>query len=277
MRQLLPLLFVTLASAAYGAEPPARQASADAAAAVTDRSDEEATPYGTAQGLAGMPRFEAFVLKSGAWIYVQVPSRQGPATVSWLQDAPGWDAVVRTCPLAIQTSWIGLAGFFGTVAAEKVPVSHELKGTDGHAACVLTATWGVTDKTRNVVNLNVAPASGPSFSTTLSRREAEALAARLATLAQEVSRLPVPEVAAVEAEACEPDPAQVDEAVAMESARTLYVLKGWRRAGDPGWEADVKAVQKAMSLGWLPSDVVARGMEDRRMRPGALADVIGLD
>ena len=264
MRHLLTaLLLIATLSIALAADAP---------------DEDEPTHYGTAKGLVGMPRFEAFVLKSGAWIYVQVPSHKAPATVSWLRDAPGWDAVVRTCPLAVSDSWIGLAGFFGTVAAEKVPVSHELKGTDGHAACVLTATWGVTDQTKNVVNINVAPASGPSFSTTVSRREAEALAARLATLAPEGSRLPEPEVAAAEPEApCEADAEAVNKAVALESARTLYVLKGWRRAGDPGWEADVAAVEQALGKGWLASDVVARAMEDRRMRPGALADVIGLE
>jgi len=268
----LPTLLLLIPLSAQAAEP-ASTASASGPVGTVAQVDEPGT-YGTAKGLVGMPRFEAFVLKSGTWIYVQVPTERAPATVSWLRDAPGWDAVVRTCPLADARSWMGIAGFFGAVAAEQVPTSHELEGTDGHTACVLTAAWGVTDETSNVVNLNVAPASGPSFHTTLSRREAEALAARLAALAQEVSRLPVPTPAA------EPEPEGPSESelaeVAVVSARTLYVLKGWRRAGDPGWEADVQAVRRAMELGWLPSDVVARGMEDRRMRPGALADVLGI-
>lgn len=248
---------LALAGMARAAEPT--EASAPAAI------DEDPGVYGTAKGLVGLPRFEAFVLKSGAWVYVQVPTAPGPATVSWLRDAPGWDAVVRTCPLADADSWIGLAGFFGTIAAEKVPVSHELAGPDRHTACVLTAAWGVTDDTRNVVLLNVTPASGPSFQSTVSRSEAQALAARLASLAQEVRKLRAP--------ASEP---QGPDEITVVSARTLYALKGWGRVGDPGWEADLSAMQRATEVGWLPSDIVVRAMQDRRMRPGALGDVLGL-
>lgn len=261
---------LALCPAARAADGP-WQASTDAPAVQPEPGTTAPEGYGIAKGLVGLPRYEAFALKSGAWLYVAVPSVRAPASVSWLRDAPGWDAVVRTCPLADADRWIGLAGFFGSVAAQNVPSTHKLPGTDGHTACVITTAWGTTDETRKVVHLTVAPATGPSFQTTLSRREAEALAARLATLAREVKRLPEP----TPPPAPEPPGPSVEE-VAVVAARTLYALKGWRRAGDPGWEADVEAMQRAMAVGWLPSDVVVRGMEDRRMRPGALADVLGL-
>ena len=206
---------------------------------------------------------EVVALKSGSTL--QLDAAEYPGSMTVITPVGEARVLALECGLDDAAHWRSWGGFFTRIAAEDLPATYIT--TDG--GCSAKASYGETDKTQNVVTLSIdAPLEEGSLavSTTLSRREAEDLAGRFASLAKEAVPPPEPEP--------EPVPQGCD-ALNMELVTALYAIKGWRSAEDPGWKADVDAMTAAVQAGtWLPSQVIAKAAADRKLRPGALGDLL---
>jgi hypothetical protein len=226
---------------------------------------------------------EVVALKSGAYIQLDRPTAERPGRLTFVQPADEARVVALECRLTDAAAWRSWAGFMAQVAAESLPAAYTAAAFSQDGGCSADAAYGAAPRTEKVVTLTVKARmpdgeAGVSVATSISRRESEDLAARLqalATVAAEVESERAAAEAEAEAEAAEAE-AGVCEEGGLVALRTLYSLQGWSRAGDPGWEVDVAAMQAAMDAGWLPSDVVVRAMQERRLRPGTLGDVLGL-
>lgn len=189
-----------------------------------------------------------------------------------------------TCAIPDAPTWSAWHAFFVQVEAEKLPAAQTQSAFGQEGGCVAEAAWGGTEATKNVVTLKLqalTPGKTPPspVMTTLARREAGLLAARLLLAKAEAERraIVVVEVAPTEAEtALVPSALRIEadgSDAAEESARILYGLRGWAADGDPGFRADVDALRALRTSGHRPSDVVARALTERRLRPGLLGDL----
>lgn len=206
---------------------------------------------------------EVVALKSGTTL--QLDAAQYPGRMTVITPVGEARVLALECGLDDAAHWRSWGGFFTRVAAEDLPATYIT--TDG--GCSAKASYGDTDKTQNVVTLSIeAPLEEGALvvATTLSRREAEDLANRLVSLSKEAVPAPEPEP--------EPAPAVCD-ALNVELVTALYAIKGWRRDDDPGWQADVDAMTAVVEAGtWLPSQVISKAASDRKLRPGALGDLL---
>ncbi|MFK7931047.1 MAG: hypothetical protein AB8H79_22870 [Myxococcota bacterium] len=210
-------------------------------------------------------------LKSGAAIEVRQPTAASYGAVRLIQPQArsGEDASIE-CDIEGADGWHALAGFFGRIAGGNVPVPLVVKGAEG--GCGFQAAFGATPQTEKVLTLRVQRLNAEgkresSSSSSISRRESADLSAGLSVIGSDAAGVTV-NVPNAGSQVCS-DSSDV-------SVRTLYRLKGWRIEGDPGFQADVAALRKAVSGGKAEDEAVVSAMADKRLRPGALGDVLGL-
>ena len=195
-------------------------------------------------------------LKTGVLVQVELASADGPHFSIVKPDVDG-RVLALECPLHAESrrDWVA---FFQAVSEQQLPA--RVRAVPG--ACEAHAAYGNTPGTEKIVYVEVRPAAGggvgPTVASSVSRRESQELAKRFAE--------------GVDSEGS--SGAFCGDGV-LTAMRLVYTLKGWRRVGDPGWQADLDAMVKAADRGWLPSDVAARAIKEQK-HPGTLGDVLGL-
>ena len=216
-------------------------------------------------------------LKSGAAVQLRASDARAPGNLGLVQPQPGAGEVgAIDCVLVDATAWQGVAGVFGRVASGALPTSGRVPGLEGGSGCELEASFGNTPATEKVLTIKLrrfdaAGSQTMASSTTISRRESADLAASLSVLGSAAIGVEPQVAVATEVEA----PVECAD-TADASVRILYGIKGWRWQQDPGYDADVQAVRRAIDAGQSEDDIVVKASGDRRLRPGTLGDLLGV-
>jgi hypothetical protein len=207
--------------------------------------------------LAGSPDLDLVPLKSGAFIVFQGPVAGAPGRIAFLTPDEVGETAALLCPVADAARWRAWSGYFAAIGAESLPT--RLVAPD-EGACASTAAYGADEKTRNVVQFAVRRDGAPNgaFSTSIGRREADLLAARAQRFSEAVATAAV----------------MADDSAAEPALRLLYLARGWSlRPDDPGWVADLAAARSVAARGGDVAAMLHRVWSDKRLRPGALADL----
>jgi hypothetical protein len=211
---------------------------------------------------AAPPAFDLVPLKSGTYVHLESAEHGRPGRIAFVQIQEDGETAVWLCAVPDGARWHAWETFFSAIAAEAMP-ARLTAPDDGN--CVGQARFGSDDKTRNSVMLFVRRGQGDAsgFKSTIGRREAGMLAERTRALGDYVP----PKVAGASAPGPGADGAQP-------ALRLLYLARGWtQRTDDPGWVADLASAQAVLERqGDLPG-LLLRALNDRRVRPGALADL----
>jgi len=195
-------------------------------------------------------------LKSGAFVHLQASVDGRPGRIGFIEPREDGGSTVILCPVADAARWRSWSDYFAAIGAEGLPTRVLASEPE---SCGSTAAWGIEEKTRNVVQLSVKGTSG-SLDTTIGRREAVVLSERLRGFVERAATAP----------AVPGGSSQGFEA----ALRLLYLARGWSlRADDPGYQADLAAVQAAALRGADVAALLHKVWSDRRLRPGALADL----
>lgn len=195
-------------------------------------------------------------LKSGSYVHLQAAGEGAVGRIGFIEPREEGASLVVLCPISDPARWRAWADYFAAIGQENLP--SRVVPPDP-ASCGSTAAYGTDEKTRNVVELTVQAPTG-ALATTVGRREATVLSERIRSFADRGPSAPVRSV--------EPSPG-------FEAAlRLLYLARGWSlRTDDPGYRADLAAVQAAGARGVDVSELLHKVWSDRRLRPGALADL----
>ena len=217
-----------------------------------------------ASASASPPEMDLIPLKSGAFVHLEPPETGRPGRLTFVVPRQEGLTEAWVCPVADPARWRGWAGYFEAIGKEALPTRVVPPEPE---ACGSTAARGADAASANVVELTVTSPrrAGETFRTTIGRREAEILAVRVAAMAE----APAPGAPAATSNAA----AEPGIAAAL---RLLYLARGWTtRTDDPGWIADLEAARAAAARGDDVASMLHKVWSDKRLRPGALADLAG--
>lgn len=212
--------------------------------------------------LASPGELSVVPLKSGAYVHLQPASADHPGQLTFVHIGEEGDTSAWVCPIQTADRWRAWGGFFQAIAAESLPTRVQ---ASGEQPCSAVASYTNGTKDPKIVELTVrhSAATEALFTSSLSRREATDLATRLL----EVADLPEP----MSHRAASSDESQT----AQTAVRILYLARGWDpRPTDPGWKADLDAARALIEAQKDVAAAIHRAIGERKLRPGALADVL---
>lgn len=212
--------------------------------------------------LASPGELSVVPLKSGAYVHLQPASADHPGQLTFVHIGEEGDTSAWVCPIQAADRWRAWGGFFQAIAAESLPTRVQ---SSGEQRCSAVASYTNGTQEPKIVELTVrhSAATETLFTSSLSRREATDLATRLV----EVADLPEPTSRRA---------GPGDERQAAQTAvRILYLARGWEpRPSDPGWKADLDAATQLIEAREDLAAAIHRAIGDRKLRPGALADLL---